>query len=78
VYRPQPHRGQHPAARYPRGSACASTLRTDRSLTLSEDLTLVAVAVDTRPRIEALLEPTLRLNTSGLVTLSGPSCWTGP
>jgi len=44
-------------------------LRTDRSLTLSEDLPLVAVAVDTRPRIEALLEPTLRLNTSGLVTL---------
>jgi PII-like signaling protein len=36
---------------------------------LSEDLPLVAVAVDTRPRIEALLEPTLRLNGSGLVTL---------
>ena len=30
-------------------------LRTDRSLTLSEDLPLVAVAVDRRPRIEAVL-----------------------
>ena len=30
-------------------------LRTDRSLSLSEDLPLVAVAVDTRPRIEAVL-----------------------
>ena len=29
--------------------------RTDRSLTLSEDLPLVAVAVDARPRIEAVL-----------------------
>jgi PII-like signaling protein len=44
-------------------------LRTDRSLTLSEDLPLVAVAVDTRPRIEAVLELTLRLNSPGLVTL---------
>ena len=44
-------------------------LRTDRSLTLSEDLPLVAVAVDTRPRIEAVLEQTLRLNSPGLVTL---------
>ena len=30
-------------------------LRTDRSLTLSEDLPLIAVAVDHRPRIEAVL-----------------------
>lgn len=30
-------------------------LRTDRSLTLSEDLPLIAVAVDTRPRIESVL-----------------------
>jgi PII-like signaling protein len=44
-------------------------LRTDRSLTLSEDLPLVAVAVDTRPRIEAVLAQTLELNSPGLVTL---------
>jgi PII-like signaling protein len=46
-------------------------LRTDRSLTLSEDLPLVAVAVDTRPRIEAVLAPALALNPTGLVTLEG-------
>ena len=46
-------------------------LRTDRSLTLSEDLPLVAVAVDTRPRIEAVLGPVLALNPAGLVTLEG-------
>jgi PII-like signaling protein len=44
-------------------------LRSDRSLTLSEDLPLVAVAVDTQPRIEALLDQTLQLNSPGLVTL---------
>jgi PII-like signaling protein len=44
-------------------------LRTDRSLTLSEDLPLVAIAVDTRPRIEAVLDRTLALNRPGLVTL---------
>jgi PII-like signaling protein len=46
-------------------------LRTDRSLSLSEDLPLVAVAVDTRPRIEAVLGPALALNPTGLVTLEG-------
>ena len=46
-------------------------LRTDRSLTLSEDLPLVAVAVDTRPQIEAVLAPVLALNPTGLVTLEG-------
>jgi PII-like signaling protein len=44
-------------------------LRTDRSLTLSEDLPLTAIAVDSRPRIEAVLGPTLELNPPGLVTL---------
>jgi PII-like signaling protein len=44
-------------------------LRTDRSLTLSDDLPLTTIAVDTRPRIEAVLAPTLRLIRSGLVTL---------
>jgi PII-like signaling protein len=44
-------------------------LRTDSSLSLSEDLPLVAIAVDSRPRIEAVLDETLRLNSCGLVTL---------
>jgi PII-like signaling protein len=44
-------------------------LRTDGSLTLSEDLPLIAVAVDTRPRIEAVLAQTIQLNRTGLVTL---------
>ena len=43
-------------------------LRSDRSLTLSEDLPVLAVAVDTRPRIEAVLDQTLAM-TPGLVTL---------
>ena len=44
-------------------------LRTDRSLTLSEDLPLIAVAVDTRSRIEAVLPQAVQLNQTGLVTL---------
>jgi PII-like signaling protein len=44
-------------------------LRTDRSLTLSEDLPLIAIAVDTRSRIETVLAPTVQLNRTGLVTL---------
>jgi len=44
-------------------------LRTDRSLSLSEDLPLIAVAVDTRPRIETVLSQTIQLNRTGLVTL---------
>jgi len=46
-------------------------LRTDRSLSLSEDLPMVAVAVDTRQRIEELLGPALALNRTGLVTVEG-------
>ncbi len=52
-------------------------LRTDRSLTLSEDLPLTAIAVDTRPRIEAVLAPTLELNHTGLVTLERARLLTG-
>ena len=52
-------------------------LRTDMSLTLSEDLPLTAVAVDTRTRIEAVLEPTARLLASGLVTLERARLLTG-
>ena len=44
-------------------------LRTDRYLTLSEDLPLIAIAVDTRPRIETVLPRTIELNRTGLVTL---------
>jgi PII-like signaling protein len=44
-------------------------LHTDRLLTLSEDLPVVAVAVDRRDRIEQLIDPVLRLQRRGLVTL---------
>ncbi len=44
-------------------------LRTDRSLTLSEDLPLIVVAVDTRSRIETVLGQTVKLNRTGLITL---------
>lgn len=44
-------------------------LRTDRFLTLSEDLPLVAVAVDERARIEALLPHVSELVAGGLITL---------
>ncbi len=44
-------------------------LRTDRLLTLSEDLPLISVAVDTRPRIEAVLGRVSKLQRRGLLTL---------
>lgn len=44
-------------------------LRTDRLLTLSEDLPLVSLAVDTRPRIEAAMTDISALQFNGLVTL---------
>jgi PII-like signaling protein len=44
-------------------------LRTDRLLTLSEDLPVVSVAVDTRPRIEALLDELRGIEHRGLLTL---------
>jgi PII-like signaling protein len=44
-------------------------LRTDRLLTLSEDLPLVSVAVDTRARIENLLDEVTHLKRHGLITL---------
>ena len=43
--------------------------RTDRLLTLSEDLPLVSVAVDTRPRIESLLDDVVAIKRHGLITL---------
>jgi PII-like signaling protein len=53
-------------------------LRTDRLLTLSEDLPLVSVAVDTRPRIEAAMADVTRLRFAGLVTLERARMLTAP
>lgn len=44
-------------------------LRTDQLLTLSEDLPVVSVAVDRRPRIESLLPELLTIKRRGLLTL---------
>jgi PII-like signaling protein len=51
--------------------------RTDRSLSLSEDLPLIAVAVDTRSRIEEVLAPATGLIRTGLVTLERARLLTG-
>ena len=48
--------------------------RTDRLLTLSEDLPLVSVAVDTRPRIENLLDEVLRSSAMAWSRWSAPGC----
>lgn len=52
-------------------------LRTDSSLTLSEDLPAVALAVDARPRIEALLDEAAAICGNGLVTLERARIQTG-
>ena len=52
-------------------------LRTDSSLTLSEDLPAVAIAVDTRERIKALVHDAAELTSSGLVTLERARLQTG-
>jgi PII-like signaling protein len=52
-------------------------LRSDRLLTLSEDLPLVAVAVDARERIEALLGEVTALEHHGLLTLERARMLTG-
>jgi PII-like signaling protein len=44
-------------------------LHTDRLLTLSEDLPMVSVAVDARPRIEALLDEVVAVSGDGLITV---------
>jgi PII-like signaling protein len=44
-------------------------LRTDRLLSLSEDLPIVAIAVDAAARIQSVLEPVLKLQRRGLITL---------
>jgi PII-like signaling protein len=52
-------------------------LRTDRSLSLAEDLPITAIAVDTRPNIEAVLDQALELNLPGLVTLEQARLFSG-
>jgi PII-like signaling protein len=59
------------------GFGAKHQLRTDRLLTMSEDLPLVSVAVDTRARIEAALEDVARLRFSGLLTLERARMLTG-
>ena len=51
--------------------------RTDRLLTLSEDLPLVSVAVDTRPRIEGIIDEVVALKRHGLVTLERATMLSG-
>lgn len=52
-------------------------LQTQRLLTLSEDLPLVSVAVDTRSRIEAVLPEVTAVAGHGLVTLERARMFTG-
>ena len=52
-------------------------LRTDRILTLSEDLPMVTVAVDTRTRIESLLDEVISIKRHGLITLERARMLTG-
>lgn len=52
-------------------------LQTARLLTLSEDLPIVSVAVDTRPRIEAALDQVIGVMGDGLVTLERARMLTG-
>lgn len=60
------------------GFGIKQRLRSQRLLTLSEDLPLVAVAVDTRERIEAALPEATALVGDGLVTLERARMVAGP
>jgi PII-like signaling protein len=51
------------------GFGTGRNLRTDESLSLSEDPPVAIVAVDTRKKIEALIDPVLAVKQRGLVTL---------
>ncbi len=44
-------------------------LRSDTSLTLSEDLPAIAIAVDTRPRVESVMDEVAAIPSIGLITL---------
>jgi PII-like signaling protein len=59
------------------GFGLRNHLRTDRLLTLSEDLPVVSVAVDTRDRIERLLGDVLSIKRHGLITLERARLLTG-
>ena len=59
------------------GFGARQQLRTDRLLSLSEDLPLVSVAVDARRRIEAALADIDGLRFNGLVTLERARMLTG-
>jgi PII-like signaling protein len=59
------------------GFGLKQQLRTDRLLTLSEDLPIVAVAVDRRDRIRAALAEVKTLSFDGLVTLERARMLTG-
>lgn len=52
-------------------------LRTDQSLTLSEDPPVVIIGTDRRPKIEALLDPVLAIKQRGLLTRSAPAWCAG-
>jgi PII-like signaling protein len=51
------------------GFGAKHRLKTQRLLTLSEDLPLVSVAVDTRQRIDQLLPEVMMVMGDGLITL---------
>jgi PII-like signaling protein len=53
-------------------------LQTERLLTLSEDLPLLAIALDTPARIEALLEEVRALTRHGVITLERARLLSGP
>ncbi len=52
-------------------------VHTDQILTLSEDLPVISIAVDTRPRIDALLKDVLQIKRRGLLTLERARLLTG-
>jgi PII-like signaling protein len=59
------------------GFGAKQHLRTDRQLTLSEDLPVVGVGVDARERIEAVVPEVERLGVDGLLTLERARMLTG-
>ena len=44
-------------------------LRSDQSLSMSEDPPVAVIAVDTKPAVESLLDPVLKMTKRGLLTL---------
>ena len=60
------------------GFGATQRLQTQRLLTLSEDLPLVSVAVDTRERIEQTLPEVCELTSEGLITLERARMLTAP